>query len=53
VQVYPGAQIQTLEEVLEFIRCYGDGHININLEASSISHWPFEYALSNHTIDKS
>jgi glycerophosphoryl diester phosphodiesterase len=31
----PGAQIQTLEEVLELVKCYGDDRIEINLEVRS------------------
>jgi glycerophosphoryl diester phosphodiesterase len=35
--VYPSAQIQTLEEVLEFIKCYGKDGIEISLEVSQNS----------------
>ena len=30
----PGAQIQTLEEVLDLVECYGDRNVEINLEVS-------------------
>jgi glycerophosphoryl diester phosphodiesterase len=35
--LYPGAQIPTLEEVLELIDCYGDKAVEINLEVPSPS----------------
>ncbi|KAF8253194.1 glycerophosphoryl diester phosphodiesterase [Wilcoxina mikolae CBS 423.85] len=31
-KLYPGAQIPTLEEVLELVHCYGDKQVEINLE---------------------
>ncbi|KAI5784643.1 PLC-like phosphodiesterase [Geopyxis carbonaria] len=34
-ETFPGAKIQTLEEVLEFFKCYGDGKIEINLEVQN------------------
>ncbi|KAF8053745.1 glycerophosphoryl diester phosphodiesterase [Lyophyllum atratum] len=31
-KLFPGAQIPTLEEVLELVKCYGDDEVQINLE---------------------
>jgi glycerophosphoryl diester phosphodiesterase len=34
-KLFPGAQIPTLEEVLELVECYGDDKVEINLEVVS------------------
>lgn len=34
-KLFPGAQISTLEEVLDLVDCYGDKKVQLNLEVSS------------------
>lgn len=42
----PGAQIQTLEEILDLVECYGDKEVEINLEVS-IRLPPYSNALAD------
>ncbi|KAA8913038.1 glycerophosphoryl diester phosphodiesterase [Sphaerosporella brunnea] len=51
-QLHPGAQIQTLEEVLELVKCYGDDKVEINLETKLDPTAPEETEPMSTYVDK-